>query len=421
MITIKQVNALEILDSRGNPTVEATIKLSDGNTGTASVPSGASMSTYEAIELRDTDPTRYQGMGVLKAVKNINTVIGPKIIGMDVVKQGKIDQAMIGLDGTQNKSILGSNAILAVSLAVCKAAAMALKMPLYAYIAELIQNKLPEKIEHLPTPTFNVINGGKHGTGNLDFQEFHVVPATVKPYHEALRMGEEVYHQIKEILVQRNASYAVGDEGGFTPNLFTNLDALEIIMEAIRATPYKFGMEIFLGLDIAATHIRKENNYVIKDRTTPLTTEEFIEFLSELHREYRILLLEDPITENDWQGWKMITAKLGNEINIIGDDLLATNPVRLEKAITEKACTAILVKPNQIGTLSETLAVIKRANKADFKVIVSNRSGETNDSFIADLAVGVRAHYIKFGAPARGERIAKYNRLLHIEKELKLI
>ncbi len=420
MVTIKRISAIEILDSRGNPTIETSVELNDGSIGIASVPSGASVSTYEAWEIRDGDPHRYHGMGVLKAVSNVNNIIGPKMNGMDVVRQGKVDQTMLELDGTPNKIRLGANAILSVSLAVADASAKALKLPLYVYIAELIQNKLPKKFDHMPTPTFNVINGGKHGTGNLDIQEFHVVPATIKPYHEALRMGEEVYQQIKEILIARNANYAVGDEGGYAPNLFTNLDALEIMMEAIRNTPYKIGLEIFLGLDVAATHIKKENLYVIKDRATPLTTEEFIEFLSDLHRDYRILLLEDPLSENDWKGWQILTSKLGNEINIIGDDLLATNPQRLQKAIAEKACTAILIKPNQIGTLSETLAVIKIANAADFKVIVSNRSGETNDTFIADLAVGVGAEYIKFGAPARGERVAKYNRLLHIERELKI-
>ena len=420
MLTIKKAEAIEILDSRGNPTVETTLTLSDGTAATASVPSGASIGKYEAIELRDKDPARYNGMGVLKAVKNVNEVIGPAVLGMDVVKQGQIDEKMIELDGTPNKSKLGGNAILSVSLAAAKAGAMAVKLPLYVYIAELLNATLPEKIEHMPTPTFNIINGGKHGIGNLDFQEFHVVPSTIKPYHEALRIGEEVYQKLKEVLTERNAIHSVGDEGGFTPNLYTNLDALEAIMEAIRKTEYKFGLDVFLGLDLAATNFKRDGNYTIKDRPTSLTATEMVEYLEDLHRQYRLLILEDPLDEDDWKDWQLLTQKLGSEVHIVGDDLLATNPERLKKAISDHACSAILVKPNQIGTLSETLSVIKIAKTGNFKIIVSHRSGETNDAFIADMAVGVSADYVKFGAPARGERIAKYNRLIHIEKELKL-
>ena len=420
MITIKTVQALEILDSRGNPTVETTINLSDGTSSTASVPSGASIGKYEVIELRDKDSSRYNGMGVLKAVKNVNEVISPAILGMDVLKQGHIDEKMIGLDGTPNKSKLGGNAILSVSLAVAKAGAVAVKLPLYSYIAELIDATLPKKVEHMPTPTFNIINGGKHGIGNLDFQEFHVVPATIKPYHDALRIGEEIYQKLKEVLTERNAIHSVGDEGGFTPNLYTNLDALEAIMEAIRKTDYKFGLDVFLGLDLAASNFKRDATYNIKDRPTALTATEMVEYLEDLHRQYRLLILEDPLDEDDWKDWQLLTEKLGKEVHIVGDDLLATNPERLRKAISDHACSAILVKPNQIGTLSETLSVIKIARSGNFKVIVSHRSGETNDTFIADLAVGVGADYVKFGAPARGERIAKYNRLTHIEKELKL-
>ncbi len=420
MIQIKQVNAIEILDSRGNPTVEATLTLADGTVAVASVPSGASRGQFEAMELRDGDADRYNGMGVLTAVRNVNEVIGPRLTGMDIIKQGKIDELMIEMDGTADKSKLGANSILSVSLAACKAAALALKLPLYLYIAELINFKLPKSIERMPTPTFNIINGGKHGTGNLDMQEFHIIPATVKPYHEALRIGEEVYQKLKEVLIARNAVHSVGDEGGFTPNLYTNLDAFEAIMEAIRGTKYKFGLDIFLGLDVAATHFKKEGTYHIKDRPTSLSADEFIEYLTDLHHNYNLLILEDPLSEDDWKDWNIITQKLVREVLIVGDDLLCTNPERLKKAISEKACSGILVKPNQIGTLSETLSVIKMAKNADFKIIVSHRSGETNDSFIADLAVGVGADYAKFGAPARGERVEKYNRLLHIEKELKL-
>lgn len=420
MLVIKEIKATEILDSRGNPTVETTLILSDGSLVTAAVPSGASVGIYEAVELRDNDPKRYNGMGVLRAVASVNQVIGPKLKGQDIVKQGFIDKVMIDLDGTSDKSRLGANAILSVSLAVCKAGAVALKIPLYVYINELIQGQLPKSIDRMPTPTFNIINGGKHGSGNLDIQEFHVVPASIKPYHEALMMGEVVYQNLKQVLNKRKADHSVGDEGGFTPNLFTNLDALALIMEAIKTTTYKFGMEIFLGLDIAASYLRKENFYYIKDQNSPMKTEEFIEYLQNLHREYRLLILEDPLAEDDWSGWQLITKKMGEETYIVGDDLLATNPDRLKRAIAEKACTAILVKPNQIGTLSETLNVVRLARSGGLKIIVSHRSGETNDAFIADLAVGVGAEYVKFGAPARGERVAKYNRLLYIEKELKL-
>lgn len=420
MILIKSIVATEILDSRGHPTVETTVVLSDGSTAVASVPSGASVSKYEAVELRDGDPQRYQGRGVLTAVDNVNQTIAGKLVGMDVVQQGKIDASMLELDGTANKARLGANAILSVSLAVAKAAALTLKLPLYAYISELLNAKLPEKIDHMPTPTFNVINGGKHGAGNLDLQEYHVVPATIKPYHEALLIGEEIYQKLKDVLIARNATYSVGDEGGYAPNLYTNLDAFEAIMEAIRNTKHQFGFDVFLGADVAATQFKKDNSYLIKDNPVAMNTEEFVNYLMGLHRQYHLLILEDPLEENDWESWQKLTATLGREVIIVGDDLLATNPALLEKAISMKAANGILVKPNQIGSLSETLQVVKMAKKAEFKIIASHRSGETNDTFIADFAVGVGAEYVKFGAPARGERVAKYNRLLQIERELKL-
>ncbi|HCM38251.1 MAG: Enolase [Candidatus Gottesmanbacteria bacterium GW2011_GWB1_43_11] len=421
MVSIKNITALEILDSRGNPTVEVTLYLSDGQKVVASVPSGISVGKYEALELRDKDPARYNGMGVLQAIRNVNEVIAPKLVNLDPVRQGSIDKLLIELDGTPNKSRLGSNAILAVSLAVCRAGAAAVNLPLYKYISELINANLPKTIDKMPTPTFNIINGGKHGTGNLDFQEFHVVPASNKRYHEALRIGEEVYQKLKQVLTSRNAIHSVGDEGGFTPNLYTNTDALELMMEAIHMTRYRFGIEIFLGLDLAASNFKSGENYHIKDQATSMNTLEFIEYLANIHRDYRLLILEDPLSEDDWQGWKTITERLGKEVLLVGDDFLATNPDRLQKAISEKACSAILVKPNQIGSVSETLAVIKMARTGGLKIIVSHRSGETNDAFVADLAVGVSADYVKFGAPARGERVAKYNRLIHIESELKLI
>ena len=420
MVTIKTITAMEILDSRGNPTVETTLTLSDGNAVVASVPSGASVGKYEAVELRDGDLGHYNGLGVLKAVANVNEIIGPKLIGLDPVKQGKIDETMLLLDDTPNKSTLGANAILSVSLAVCKAAATAVQLPLYQYISELLGSKLPKTIDKMPTPTFNIINGGKHGAGNLDFQEFHIIPASIKSYHDSLQIGEDIYQKLKQVLIARNAIHSVGDEGGYAPNLYTNIDALEAVMEAIQTTKFKFGFDVFLGLDIAASNIKKEESYYIKDRPTALTTADFITYLIDLHHEYRLLMLEDPLAEDDWKGWQILTEKIGREVLIVGDDLLVTNPQRLKKAIADKACSAILVKPNQIGTMSETLQVIQIAKANDIKTVVSHRSGETNDTFIADLAVGVTADYVKFGAPARGERVAKYNRLLYIEKELKL-
>ncbi len=420
MVTIKTITAMEILDSRGNPTVETTLTLSDGNAVVASVPSGASVGKYEAVELRDGDLGHYNGLGVLKAVANVNEIIGPKLIGLDPVKQGKIDETMLLLDGTPNKSTLGANALLSVSLAVCKAAATAVRLPLYQYISELLGSKLPKTIDKMPTPTFNIINGGKHGAGNLDFQEFHIIPASIKSYHDSLQIGEDIYQKLKQVLIARNAIHSVGDEGGYAPNLYTNIDALEAVMEAIQTTKFKFGFDVFLGLDIAASNIKKEESYYIKDRPTALTTADFITYLIDLHHEYRLLMLEDPLAEDDWKGWQILTEKIGREVLIVGDDLLVTNPQRLKKAIADKACSAILVKPNQIGTMSETLQVIQIAKANDVKTVVSHRSGETNDTFIADLAVGVTADYVKFGAPARGERVAKYNRLLYIEKELKL-
>jgi len=420
MAKISSVKAREILDSRGFPTLETTVSLDNETSATASVPSGASLGKYEAVELRDGDPKRFGGMGVLKAVDNVNRIIGPRLVGLDPTNQQEIDRFLISLDGTLNKSRLGSNSLLSVSLAVASSAAKANKIPLYRYLNSLFNGLLPTSIEKIPTPTFNIINGGKHGAGNLDFQEFHIIPASNKRYQDALQIGEEVYQSLKKVLIYRNAIHSVGDEGGFAPNLFTNLDALEALLEAINSTSYVFGRDIFLGLDVAASHFKNDKVYKIKDRSIPLSTSEFIEYLIDLNEQYHLLILEDPLGEDDWNGWQELTRHLGATTLIVGDDLLATNLERVKKAIKERACNAVLVKPNQIGTLSETFEVIKVAREAGFKIIVSHRSGETNDTFIADLAVGVGAEYVKFGAPARGERIAKYNRLLEIEEELKL-
>ena len=417
---IYSVTAREILDSRGIPTVETMVILNSGYRGTVSVPSGTSIGKYEAVELRDEDAKRYNGMGVLKAVTNVNTVIAKKIAGMDAFSQGAIDKTLVDLDDTPNKAVLGANAILSVSLAVSVAAAGHMKMPLYRYLNRLAGTGSPPEITHIPTPIFNVINGGKHGAGNLDFQEFQLIPATNKPFHTALEMGAEVYQSIKKILTYRNAVHSVGDEGGFAPNLFTNIDALEIMQEAIKSSSYKIGFDVFLGLDIAASYFKTPRGYQIKDRSNPYQSSELIEYYKILHEKYHLLLLEDPFDEDDWESWKKITGSLGSDVLIIGDDLLATNSGRLTRAIQEKACLAILMKPNQIGTLSEFFAVAVQAKQHGLKIVVSHRSGETNDTYIADLAVAVQSEYMKFGAPARGERVAKYNRLLQIESELKL-
>lgn len=420
MPKIKEIKAREILDSRGNPTIETKITLDDDIFGIASVPSGASLGKYEALELRDGDMNRYGGLGVLKAVENVDQIIGPKLIGFDPTKQQEIDKLLIDLDGTDNKRKLGANSLLSVSLAVASLAAKSKKLPLYRYLNSLYGENLPTTIEKMPTPTFNIINGGKHGAGNLDFQEFHVIPATTKPYHEALRIGEETYQKLKDVLIYRNAIRSVGDEGGFAPNLFTNLDTLEIMMEAIKLTPHAFGRDVFLGLDVAASHFKKGNGYQIKDKPNPLSPNEFIDYLINLNNQYQLLILEDPLDEDDWEDWAKLTQLLGKGTLIVGDDLLATNLERLKQAIDKRLCTTILIKPNQAGTLSETLEVVKTARAGGFKIIVSHRSGETNDTFIADFAVAIASEYVKFGAPARGERVAKYNRLLEIEEELNL-
>ena len=419
MSKIKSIRAREILDSRGNPTVQATVVLDSGERASAAVPSGASVGKYEAVELRDGNPERFNGLGVLKVIKSVDQIIGPKLVGLDPLNQEEIDKLMINLDGTQNKVKLGANSILSVSLAVCRAAAMVNDLPLYRYINQLAKRSgIETEVKRIPQSTFNVINGGKHGAGNLDFQEFHVLPASSKPYYQALRMGVEIYHALKKVLIRRGAIHSIGDEGGFAPNLYTNLDALEAIKQAIEMTSYKLGFDVFLGLDIAPAHFKKGKDYQVKDKSEPLETAQYIDFLLELNSNYQLLLLEDPLDEDDWSAWKTLTAKIGEKTIIMGDDLLATNRSRLEKAIKEKSCSAILVKLNQVGSLTETLEVVKIAKEGGFKTSISHRSGETSDTFIADLAVGVQSDFVKFGAPARGERVVKYNRLLEIEEEL---
>ncbi len=418
MAKIVKIWAREILDSRGIPTIESMCQLDSGHVAVSSVPSGASTGTYEALELRDADPQRYKGKGVLKAVDNLNKVLGPAVIGMDPSDQDAIDKKLIALDGTENKTKLGANSILAVSEVVCKTAAMANGMPLYKWIMSLAQKKqIPVNLD-IPTPLFNMINGGLHGAGNLDFQEFWVIPAKSKTFSEGIQAGVEIYLGLGENLLRRGAIHSVGDEGGYAPNLFTNADALEILVETIRQSSYGLGRDLFLGLDVAANVLYKDGKYVIRDKSAPMDEATLIEYYKELNSNYNLEILEDPLQEDAWSGWRQLSQTIGGQVSIVGDDLLVTNPKRVEKAITEKACNSILVKPNQIGTITETLDVIKKGRDAKWGIIISHRSGETNDSFIADFGVGVDADYVKFGAPARGERVAKYNRLMGIEKEL---
>lgn len=417
MPKIAKVQAREILDSRGNPTIETTVILDTGHQGTSSAPSGASTGKYEALELRDNDPDRFNGMGVLKAVQNVNTTISNAIVSLDSSKQTNLDQALINLDGTANKSNQGSNAILSVSMANLKATASYYRLPIYSYLAK--KYGLNPELKNIPNPTFNIINGGSHGAGNLDFQEFHLIPSTRFPFHTALQIGDEVYHALKKVLIRRRAIHSVGDEGGFAPDLFTNLDALEIILESIQATKYEFTKDVFLGLDVASNHFYLNGQYQIKDRAQPFNQEELIAYYLQLNKEYHLFSLEDGLHEDDFDGWAKLTSEMGRNTIVVGDDLLTTNKDRVKKAIEKKSCNAILVKPNQIGTISETIEVVKFCKENNWKIIVSHRSGETNDTFIADFAVGVGADYTKFGAPARGERISKYNRLLAIEQELK--
>lgn len=418
MAKIVKIYAREILDSRANPTIETAVYLDSGHQGKCSVPSGASSSKYEACELRDNDPNRFAGMGVLKAVNHVNQIIAPKVIGLDPSSQTQLDQLLINLDATPDKSNLGANAILSISIAVLKAGAAYYCLPVYQYIAK--KYGLSKNLTRMPGPTFNIINGGAHGAGNLDFQEFHVIPSARFSYRQALQIGIEIYQSLKKTLKLRGAIHSVGDEGGFAPNLFTNLDALELIVDSINQTAYKFTQDVFLGLDVSAGFFFKNNQYQIKDRAQPFSRDELIAYYQQLNQEYHLFSLEDGLDQDDWEGWTKLTDALDSSTLIVGDDLLSTNKERVKKAITAKACNAILIKPNQIGTVSETIEVIKYSQDNDLKIIVSHRSGETNDTFIADLAVGVGADYTKFGAPARGERIVKYNRLLEIETELKL-
>ncbi|MGA2910709.1 MAG: phosphopyruvate hydratase [Candidatus Microgenomates bacterium] len=421
MSKIKHIWAREILDSRSIPTVETACLLDTGQISVSSVPAGTSTGTHEALELRDGDSNRYLGLGVLKAVNNVNSVLGPAVVGMDPTNQAEIDGKLISIDGTENKSKYGANAILSVSEVVTKSGAVSTGQALYAWVFGLASKAGITQTVKMPTPLFNMINGGKHGAGNLDFQEFWVIPATSKKFSDGLEMGVEIYLTIGETLAHRGAIHSVGDEGGYAPNLFTNSDAFEVFIESIRKTKYSLGRDVFLGLDVAANSFYKDGEYLIKDRSSGMDDSQFLDFYKSLCDQYKLAILEDPYQEDAWNAWENLSGELSQSVTIVGDDLLATNPKRVEKAIKEKACNAVLVKPNQIGTVTETLRVVKMARDAGWRIIASHRSGETNDSFIADFSVGISADYAKFGAPARGERVAKYNRLSTIETELSRI
>lgn len=425
MSKIAAIKAKEILDSRGNPTLETTVTLEDGTMAIASVPSGASTGTFEAIELRDGDRGRYLGLGVLQAVQNVNTEIQAALLGMEVTLQQEIDQKMRDLDGTSNKSRLGANAILSVSLAVCRAASMSQQLPLYQYIASLIGHT-PSK-ENFPIPLFNIINGGKHSNSGLSVQEFKLVPAGITTYPEQLRAGSETFHHLEKILARDNFATSVGDEGGFAPRVESHKHQLELLHEAIIAAGYTPGKDIFLDLDVAADSFydHEKEQYYLKPENVSLTRESIINLYREWMSAYHIVSLEDGLYEEDWEGWTLMKDKLerdnaawGKKLLLVGDDLLVTNIERLEKSIEMNACNTILIKPNQIGTLSETLACMKRAKEAGMARIVSHRSGETVDDFIADLSYGTGAEYIKTGSLSRGERITKYNRLTAIWEEI---
>jgi enolase len=418
MSKIEKIYAREILDSRGNPTVEVEVELESGIKTMAAVPSGASTGTYEALELRDKDSSRYKGLGVLNAVENVNTKISEAIIGMETAEQVKIDKKMLELDGTENKTSLGANAILGVSLVVARASALEKNIPLYKYIAQTF--KFPAKFK-MPIPMFNVINGGMHSDSGLSIQEYKLVPNGIKTFKEQFRAGSEIFHALKDILAEGDYSVGVGDEGGFAPKLESNAKPLEMIGKAIEAAGYIRGEQVNAGVDAAASSFfdEKEGQYIFKPENAVLTRETLVNIYNEWIQKYNVISIEDGLNENDWEGWRAMNEKLGGKAMLIGDDLLVTNVKRLKKAIEEKACNAVLIKVNQIGTLTETVECIKLAKKNGMKIVISHRSGETTDDFIADLAVGTGADYIKSGSLSRGERICKYNRLLRIEEEIK--
>jgi enolase len=408
--TIELVRAREILDSRGNPTVEVEVGLLDGSLGRAGVPSGASTGEAEAVELRD-GGDRYLGKGVQQAVANVHDVIGPALLGRDATEQRSIDALLLELDGTDNKANLGANAILGVSLAVAKAAAQACGLPLYAYLGG-------PGAHLLPVPMMNVINGGSHAVSSVDFQEFMIAPVGAPTFSEALRVGTEVYHRLKKVMVDRGLSTGLGDEGGFAPDLPSNAAALDLLVEAIEAAGYTPGDDVALAMDPATSEVFRDGAYHLEGEGRTLSSEEMVDLWADLVDRYPIVSIEDGLDENDWDGWKLLTERLGDRVQLVGDDLLVTNPAFVQRGIDERAANSVLVKVNQIGTLSETLEAVQLAHRAGWTTMISHRSGETEDATIADIAVAVNAGQIKTGAPARSDRVAKYNQLLRIEEEL---
>ncbi|MBS0200735.1 MAG: phosphopyruvate hydratase [Proteobacteria bacterium] len=417
MTTIASVHAREILDSRGNPTLEADVTLSDGSFGRAAVPSGASTGTKEAVELRDGDKTRYLGKGVRKAVDNVNGTIADALKGMESGDQRAIDQRLIDLDGTENKGRLGANALLGVSMAFAHAVAASQRKPLWQHIADISEHPAGWQ-PTLPVPMMNIINGGAHADNNVDLQEFMILPVGMDSFSEALRAGTEVFHALKSVLKGKGLSTAVGDEGGFAPDLRSNVEALDVILEAIGKAGYGAGDDILLGLDCASSEFHKDGKYNLTGEGKRLTSEQFTDFLAGWCAEYPIITIEDGMAEDDWDGWKMLTDKLGNRIQLVGDDLFVTNPRIFKQGIERNVANAILIKVNQIGTLSETLEAIAMADAAKYAAIVSHRSGETEDTTIADIAVATTATQIKTGSLCRSDRVAKYNQLLRIEEQL---
>ena len=411
MSTIVDVYAREILDSRGNPTVEVDVTLEDGSFGRAAVPSGASTGAYEAVELRDGEKDRFLGKGVMQAVTNVNTIIAPELLDYNALDQVAIDQLMIELDGTPNKGRLGANAILGVSLAVAKAAANYVGLPLYRYIGGV-------NAKQLPVPMMNILNGGEHADNNVDIQEFMVLPAGASSFAEAFRMGAEVFHNLKSVLKKKGYNTSVGDEGGFAPNLKSNEEALEVIVEAISKAGYKPGEDIYLGIDVAGTELFKNGKYELAGEGLTMTADEMVSYYEKICSKYPILTIEDGLAEDDWDGWKKLTQVLGKKVQIVGDDLFVTNTERVSQGIEMGVANSVLIKVNQIGTLTETLNTIEMAKRAGYSAVVSHRSGETEDTTIADIVVGVNAGQIKTGAPSRIDRVAKYNQLLRIEEEL---
>ncbi len=422
MPKIKKIIAREILDSRGNPTIETYVFLDNGLKAKASVPSGASTGVHEALELRDEDVKRYEGLGVLKAVKNVEKKIAPELIGFSITEQEKIDDLMIKLDGTKAKSKLGANAILSVSLACARAAALSLDLELYEYISRTYELGAPKdgKSYKLPTPCFNIFNGGKHADTNLDFQEFMVIPVLNTSIKEKVRIGSEIFHSLGRVLKKAGFDTDVGNEGGYAPNINSSIQAIELIMASAVQAGFKSGSEIALGVDVGSSQLynKTDGKYVFKLDQASFTSDTLTNLYYEWFRKYPIIYIEDGLAEDDWEGWQKLNKELGSEIMLVGDDLFVTNVERLRRGLKERAANAILIKLNQVGTLTETIDCIKLAKKHNYKIIISHRSGETSDDFIADLAVAAQADYIKAGSLSRGERVAKYNRLMEIEEQL---